>query len=408
MTRSRTPRQLRAGVGSRNDETRQHNLSTVLTTIHHSEPMSRSEVTRRTRLNRSTVGALVAELVELDLAFETPPEEALRGRPSPILRPNPKVSALVVNPDVEALTLGLVGLGGVVHKRVRVPLERKPSPSEAIDLTVKLVKGMADELASEYRLVGAGLAIPGLVRYRDGLVRRAPYLDWTNEPFAEHMAQALGLPTHAGNDAGVAMISESLYGAGRGVSNLVYLNGFSIGIGGGVMVAGAPLVGEDGYAAELGHTLVSGGRLRCDCGRMGCLETEVNLVRLRAAMGNVSVEIDDLDALLANTTDSALRREAERQIEVLAEAIANYISVFNPEVVLLGGFLGSLEAAWPDLVRRRVHEAAFAPLVEKVRVERATLRTRLLPLGCAELAFTPLLLDPAGVAVTPYPGPPGR
>ncbi|MBN2177572.1 MAG: ROK family protein [Demequinaceae bacterium] len=370
--------------------------------------MSRSEVTRRTQLNRSTVGALVTELVELGLAYETPPEEqAQRGRPSPIVHPNSKVSALVVNPDVEALTLGLVGLGGVVHKRVRHALDRKPSPREAIDVTVDLVKGMGEELERDYRVIGVGLAIPGLVRNRDGLVRRAPYLDWTSEPFAEHVSRALGLPTFAGNDASVAMISESLYGAGRGVSNLVYLNGFLVGIGGGVMVAGVPLVGEDGYAAELGHTVVSEGSLRCHCGRLGCLETEVNFLRLREAMSGDPVDLYDLDSVLTTTTDRGLLLEAERQINVLAEAIANFISVFNPEVVLLGGFLGSLEAAFPDLVRRKVYESSFAPLAENVRIERATLRTPLPLLGSAELAFTPLLRDPAGVALPlAYGGPP--
>jgi predicted NBD/HSP70 family sugar kinase len=379
-----------------------------LTTIHHSDPIPRAEVTRRTQLNRSTVGALVAELVELGFAYETPPEEQTqRGRPSPIVHPNSRVSALVVNPDVEALTLGIVGLGGVVHKRIRHALDRKPSPREAIDLTIQLVKGMGDELTRDYRIIGAGLAIPGLVRHRDGLVRRAPYLDWTNEPFAEHMERALGLPTFAGNDANVAMISESLYGAGRGISNLVYLNGFLVGIGGGVMVGGAPLVGEQGYASELGHTVVSEGSKRCHCGRLGCLETEVNFLRLREAMAGDPVDLYDLDSLLMNTTDRGLILEAERQISVLAEAIANFISVFNPEVVLLGGFLGSLEAAWPDLVRRRVYESSFAPLAESVRIERATLRTPLPFLGSAELAFTPLLLDPAGVALpVSYGGPP--
>ncbi|MCJ7826905.1 MAG: ROK family protein, partial [Demequinaceae bacterium] len=205
----------------------------------------------------------------------------------------------------------------------------------------------------------------------------------------------------------VAMISESLYGAGRGVSNLVYLSGFLVGIGGGVMVGGSPLVGEQGYAAELGHTVVSEGSLRCHCGRLGCLETEVNFVRLRAAMAGDPVDLYDLDALLINTTDRGLILEAERQIYVLAEAIANFVSVFNPEVVLLGGFLGSLESAWPDLVRRRVYESSFAPLAENVRIERATLRTSLPLLGSAELAFTPLLRDPAGVALpVSYGGPP--
>lgn len=372
--------------------------------------MSRAEVTRRTQLNRSTVGALVSELEDLGLAYETPPEEqAQRGRPSPIVHPNSAVSAIVVNPDVEAITLGVVGLGGVVHTRVRYDLDRKPSPNEAIDLTVQLVRGMRPELESKYRVVGAGLAIPGLVRHRDGLVRRASYLDWTNEPFAENMAEALGLPTYAGNDANVAMISESLYGAARGISNLVYLSGFVVGIGGGVMVGGAPLVGEQGYAAELGHTVVSKGSLRCHCGRVGCLETEVNFVRLRAAIAGDPVDLYDLDALLMNTTDRGLIGEAERQVTILAEAIANLISVFNPEVVLLGGFLGSLEAAFPDLMRHKVDEQSFAPLAENVRIERAALRSSLPLLGSAELAFTPLLRDPAGVTLpVSYAGPPGR
>lgn len=390
-------RGLSAGLGSRNDETRQHNLSTVLTTVHHNGPMARAEVTRRTRLNRSTVGALVGELVELGLALETPPgDQSLRGRPSAIVHPNSKVTALAINPDVDALTLGLVGLGGVVHKRVRYELDETPSPEVAIELVKRLVDGMRDEFKGTYRVVGAGLAIPGLVRHRDGLVRRAPYLDWTNVPFAERMSKALGLPTFAGNDASVAMISESLHGAGRGISNLVYLNGFSVGIGGGVMVAGAPLRGEDGYAAELGHTAVRGGSLQCHCGRRGCLETEVNAARLRAVIGSDSLDLDELDTVLATTNDRAVKKEAERQVAVLAEAIGNFISVFNPKMVVLGGFLGSLHAAMPDRLSAAIAEASFAPLMEGVRIERAVLRSRLLMVGAAELAFTPLLQDPAG------------
>ena len=100
------------------------------------------------------------------------------------------------------------------------------------------------------------------------------------------------------------------------------------------MVSGAPLVGEQGYAAELGHTLVNCGTLRCYCGRRGCLETEVNLVRLRAAMASDLGDLYELDTVLKDTTDAGLKREAERQILVLAEAIANFISVFNPEVVV--------------------------------------------------------------------------
>ena len=398
MRGPRADRELSAGVGSRNDETRQHNLSTVLTSVHHNGAMPRAELTRRTRLNRSTVGVLVGELSDLGLVYETSPREAnVPGRPSPIVHPNAKVAAFVVNPDVDSLTLGLVGLGGVVHKRIRYELDERPTPEAAVALATRLVDGIRDDLDDEYRVVGVGVAIPGLVRRRDGLVRRAPYLDWTNEPFTERLGEALALPTFAGNDAEIAMISECIHGAGRGVSNLIFLNGFAVGIGGGVIVSGVPLRGRDGYAAELGHTVVSGGKLPCYCGRTGCLETEVNASRLLKVIGSEAVDFDELDTMLTSHPSAALRREAERQIRVLAEAIGNYISVFNPEMVVLGGYLGSLQAAMPDRLRAAILESSFAPLSENLRIERAVLRSRLLMVGSAELAFAPVLLDPASV-----------
>src|ERR1043165_2120820 len=75
---------LRAEVGTGNAETRQHNLSSVITNLHHSGSLTRAELTRRLGLNRSTVGALVGELAEVGLAYETAaPESGGVGRPSP-------------------------------------------------------------------------------------------------------------------------------------------------------------------------------------------------------------------------------------------------------------------------------------------------------------------------------------
>ncbi len=398
MRGPRVDRELSAGVGSRNDETRQHNLSTVLTTVHHGGPTARAEITRRTRLNRSTVGALVGELGELGLVFETSPtESSVPGRPSPIVHPNAKVSAFVVNPDLDTLTLGLVGLGGVVHKRVRYELDKRPTPEAMIDLTKRLVTGMREELAESYHVVGAGVAVPGLVRRADGFVRRAPYLDWTNEPIAERLSEALGMPAYAANDAEIAMISECIHGAGRGVNNLVFLEGFGPGVGGAVMVAGVPLRGRDGYAAELGHTAISGSTARCDCGRVGCLEAEVNSQRMRAALGSDSADLEELDAVLAQRSNRAATKEAERQVAVLAEAIGNFISIFNPEMIVLGGYLGTLHAAMSEKLTAMVMAESYAPLCENVRIERAVLRSRLHMVGSAELAFNPVLRDPAGI-----------
>ncbi|MEF2978800.1 ROK family protein [Subtercola sp. YIM 133946] len=400
MTLTRASRPLSAGVGNRNDQTRRHNLSTLLTMLHHGGAQTRAQLTRQAGLNRSTIGALVTELADLGLAYETDPQDSgLVGRPSPLVHANEKVVAITVNPDVDAITIGLVGLGAVLHKRIRFETAAVPTVRETVNVVSAVLAGMRTELEAQFRVVGVGVAIPGLVNSNDGTVLLAPHLGWRDEPVAAPLADALGFATRAANDAGLATVAESLYGSGRGVHDLVYLNGSASGIGGGVLAGGSMLRGSQGFAAELGHTLVNSRGERCHCGKTGCLETEVNLDRLLAVLGRDSLGLDELDELLLNETLAPdVRAEVDRQLDVLALAIGNFVSVFNPESVVLGGFLGSLYEANPERLRAAVRELTLGSLGETLRIDRAQLRSRLLTIGAAELAFGDLLADPAGTA----------
>src|SRR6187431_313172 len=103
---------LTASAGSRNEQTRRHNLSTLLTLVHHRGSLSRADLTRLTGLNRSTIGALTGELADLGLVFESAALEAgTVGRPSPMVNARADVVALAINPDVDAIEVGAVGLG---------------------------------------------------------------------------------------------------------------------------------------------------------------------------------------------------------------------------------------------------------------------------------------------------------
>jgi len=120
----------------------------------------------------------------------------------------------------------------------------------------------------------------------------------------------------------------------------------------------------------------------------------VNLGRLLESLGQDSVDVYDLE-LLATTTNPAVKAEISRQLDILATAIGAFINIFNPESVVLGGFLAALHEADPDRLRSGVAEASIARLGNKVRIDRAQLRSRLLMIGTAELAFAGLLADPA-------------
>jgi predicted NBD/HSP70 family sugar kinase len=394
---------LRAGARGNNlDDVRRNNLSAVLTIVHTTGSVTRAQLTRDTGLNRSTIGALVGELVERQLVLETEPDTTNQvGRPSLVIKPGRRTVALAVNPELDAVTIGLVALGGQVIKRIRYDTVRVPPVEEVVNIVSAVVAGMRDELESTYTTVGVGLAVPGLVRAGDGLVNLAPHLGWHHEPLSEMLQQSLRMPVFAANDAAVGALAESIFGSGRGVRNLVYLNGGASGIGGGVVSNGTLLTGQSGYAGELGHTLVNSAGVLCHCGAYGCLETEVKRSALLDALGLPANRVEELDDVLRARfddpagPDAALVELVDRQLDFLSVTLRNAVNLFNPELIVLGGFLGSLFSVAPERVEGAVARSAMQGSRETARITRSSLGKDLLMIGAAQLAFAPVLADPA-------------
>src|SRR4051794_5985976 len=226
------------------EQLRRANLSRVLELLHQHGPTARSELTRVVGISRSTMAGIVADLQELGLATEAEPASTARaGRPSGLVRPADDVVAISVNPEVDAVHVGVVGFGGRVikHARIETPDTRIAS---VVGLAAATIRGMLADDPPRYRVLGIGLAIPGQVRISDGVVRQATHLGWTEQPITDLFAAATGLQAWAANAATLAMRAESQFGAGRGLRDLVYLIGGASGIGGGVILDGRLLTGS--------------------------------------------------------------------------------------------------------------------------------------------------------------------
>lgn len=405
---------------------RRRNLGDVLRLVHDGGPTPRSALTRTTGLNRSTVGALVGELASLGLVREGRPAVPTgAGRPSPTVAADPDVVAVAVNPEVDAVTVAVVGLDGTEHVRVVRPCATIPTVDETVATVCDVLDSLSGRLA-DLRVVGLGVAVPGIVRVADGLVRVAPHLGWYDEPLAQPLAAATGLAVAAANDANLGVHAERLFGSARGADHVVYVNGGASGIGGGIVVDGRVLTGRGGYAGEVGHTLVETAGALCHCGSRGCLETVVSQERLLAAGGRprpragaTLTPADRLEALLGDPP-VRLVAEVDRQIGHLAVALRNVVATVNPELVVLGGFLGLLhdhagsrmEAALDaqttsagsgpsresggSAPSERSTLSVLSVLHEGLTVVTASLGSSVLLRGAAELAFGPLLADPAG------------
>lgn len=382
-------------AGGTTESVRRANLSQVLQLLYLGGPCSRAALSRATGRNRSTIGSLVADLVELNLVNEREPDAAGQvGRPSPVVEIRPEVAAIAVNPEIDALTIGLVGLDGTCKRIIRHEYHRIPSAGEAVEIIAAVVGGLRPEL-DEHLMAGIGVAVPGQVRSRDGVVMNAPHLAWHEQPFGEPLAQATGMPVSVANDAGLGALAERDFGAGRGKLHFVYLNGGASGIGGGLVAGGGLLAGASGYGGELGHVRVSSSSAVDSAGIAGTLEAEVTRAELLAALGLERVDPETFGQALLADRSPAVQAIVERQLDHLGTALAAVINLLNPQVIALGGFLAALLAYAPDRLHAAVAAAALSPSFEGVRITATEVGANLLMLGAAQLAFRPLLADPA-------------
>lgn len=389
---------VRSAPRTTNEDVRQQNLSTVLRLVHTGGALSRSEIGTLTGLNRSTVTALAQELLDLRLVRETAVKPTGRvGRPSLGVAADDDVVALSITADPQAVTVALVGLGGTVHSRVRHDLAAAPGPRRFAQVVSSLVDGMRADIERHYRLVGAGLAVPGLVD-GEGRVLLAPSLGWRKENVARRLSDALRMPVTVGNDAGVGARAETRFGVGRGVDNVLYLSGSMNGIGGGLVFDGHLLRGTSGFAGEFGHTVVNSAGALCACGRRGCLQAEVTPAKVLELLGRRGLDEDELDIELGIVHDPAVLSEISRQIDLLSEALTNFVNAFAPEMVVLAGYLGVLLATSRERLSDAVRLHPVGAEGRTVRLERARLRSHLMQIAPAELAFEQLLDDPVGRA----------
>ena len=382
---------------------RRTNLGEVLRLVHHEGPRSRSLITAETGLNRSTVADLVTALVERGLVAEQDPDPTRRvGRPSPVVTASADVVAIGVNPEVDAIEIGAVSLGGVLRARTRIELESVPSAADAVDEVAAAVSQWQREELADCRLVGIGVAVPGLIRASDGLVRLAPHLQWRDEDLTTPLAAALGAPVTVDNDASLGARAEHLFGAARVHSDVVYLNGGASGIGGGVIMDGMLIRGAGGYAGEWGQTRPGIANELHRRTHDGVLEDEVSRARLLAAARLIGGDDAALAAALADAGPTA-DEEVVRQRRVLAATIGNAVNVLNPSMIVLGGFLGILRDVDPEGFDVDVRERSLAVAAEDLQIASAALGQDRLLIGAAEAAFAPLIADPLGLTATAAP-----
>jgi glucokinase len=199
------------------------------------------------------------------------------------------------------------------------------------------------------RIAGIGIAAASPVDPFEGLLIKAPNIPgWVNFPLRQHVEKRFQVPVGIGNDANLAALGEWRFGAGRGHHHLIYFT-VSTGIGGGVVIDDRLLLGNCGLAAELGHVTVLPDGPLCGCGQRGHLESVASGTSIarwteqEIQQGKPSI-LPAGQSLTAKQIAEVARQGDELAIAAFQRAgyfmglaIANYLQIFNPTIVIIGG-----------------------------------------------------------------------
>jgi predicted NBD/HSP70 family sugar kinase len=398
----------RDAPGQRSETVRRANLSAIVRQVHVRGPLSRSELGVLTGLTRSAIRGLSGDLVAGGLVREVPSRPAgTPGRPSPLVQPDPHgASVLAIEVNVDSLAVAHVGLGGTVHRLVRI---ERPRSHLSVDAIVADLASAAEPIIAPLRddptLVGVGVAVAGIVRRSDGLVRHAPNLGWREVPLGERLADALrtSAPISVANEADLGGLAEHRRGAAATTDMLLYVAG-EVGVGGNVVMDGVAMSGAAGYAGEVGHMVVNPTGLPCGCGSIGCWETEIGERSLLLRAGRDPGEGRDA---VAAVIDAARAGEAPALAAMdhvgtwLGIGLAGLVNVFNPTAIVLGGLFERIHPFVIGRVEAILDDRALPATRELVSVLPGALGADAPVLGAAELALEPLLADPASYLRAP-------
>lgn len=383
---------------------RKSNRSRALWEVFLNGPLTRQEVGTVAGLSPATVSNLVAALVAEGVVAEVGLEDSNGGRPRGLLQVNPGYG-YVIGVDVGE-TEFLVELFDFALQ----PLARHTSvtdmsvldPDDAVSHIVEGVEAVIAEAGvGRAAILGVGVGVPGLVEHHVDAVVHGQSVGWHGVPLEQMLRDRIRLPILVDNGAKTLGQAERWFGAARSTGNAAIVL-LGIGVGMCIISNGEVYRGATSSAGEWGHTTVVAGGRTCRCGAEGCLEAYVGagaivaryeqLKRRRAASGPAELEAGIAEIIAAAGRDRIADQVLGETVTYLGAGLADLVNLFNPERIVVGGWLGrTLSDALLPRIREAAERQALRLPFSRVEIVKAELGPDAVALGGATLPIAQLL-----------------
>ena len=326
------------------------NRSKIVEVILEHGMISRADISKVTGINKATISAQVAELLEEELVCEKEIEYNQVGR-RPIMVSINKESGYVLGIDLDYGTIlySLADLqGNLIHSYTEIT--ETDQYEEIVNLLQLQIQEFQDKCAdSRYGLISVMIGVHGTVK-KDEQIYYIPKYKWKNKNLKDDLQQKLGLEIHIENNANLAAYAESVFQYPES-SHLISLI-FTSGIGAGIIFDQKIQRGFHGYAGEMGHMIISLNGKKCRCGNSGCWElycSEPYLIQDLCIQLNQPELTREGIIRLMNQKDSVILEKMESFLIYLSLGLNNLINLYNPETIVINS---QLLTNFPDAIEK--------------------------------------------------------
>ncbi len=371
---------------------REINRALILDLLRKNDAIPRAQIARLLDLSKVTVSAVVSQLLDDGFVIEVGEGDARKqgGRKPILLSLNPS-STFVVGVDI-GTTNTVVAIGnlkGEQLSKTRTSTTRNRSVENIVEQAVHVInETIAQSNIQREKILGLGLSVAGTVEKIRGTIIFSPDYNWRNVSIADIFEKKTGFSTVLDNCTRAMTRGELWYGHAQDIRNLFYIN-IGYGVGSAMVVDGK--IYE--HHSECGHVLITKKKVRCDCGKYGCLEAVASgqaIERLANELLENSHEgwitakrLTEL-AEQGNMEANTIFAEAGRYLGRMTSIVAN---LFNPDKIILGGGVALSGHLMLDTILREFEENTMEGIKNDTKIKLSALGMDAGVLGAIALAL---------------------
>jgi glucokinase len=300
-----------------------------------------------------------------------------------------------------SLKIAVVRTGGEIIGARSYPLNQRQSRDYLVKKLLEAIKEIRQKVATEgINPICIGIAAKGFIDHRSGIILGPDQdiKDWTDVPLARIINEETGLPAYVGNDANMMTIAEHEFGAARGFSNIIFV-ALRTGIGGGIIINGKLYRGVNNAGGEVGQMIINFNNGISDKGIRGSYEhfasasavvrryyEEIGGIHDKKKKALTCKEIFELSYL----NSLAAVRVVQENSQMVGIGLANLISIFAPEIIVLGGGMSEAHDSYIEMIKKSAFANSLENCRSEVKIERAYLGSLGSLLGSAYYGMTRL------------------